>query len=74
MDREQREGRVTPTKAFHIGQRAVRYRRRSGGWEIWLMGNADCTIGTYLMLYDTGHVEKITLHADGGVSSFEVEQ
>lgn len=62
-----------PTKVFHIGRLGVRYRRRTDGWEIWLMGNADCTIGTYLMFYDSGKIEKITHHADGGISVLELE-
>lgn len=74
MDRRPGAGRIVPTKAFHIGRHAVRYRRHTNGWEIWLMGNANCTIGTYLMFYDTGDIEKITLHEDGGVSAFVVEQ
>lgn len=74
MDRGPGAGRIVPTKAFHIGRHAVRYRRRTDGWEIWLMGNADCTVGTYLMFYDGGGMEKVTLHEDGGVSTFVVEQ
>jgi hypothetical protein len=58
---------------FRIGHYGVRYRRIIDGWQIWLMGNAALTIGTYLFLADNGRVSKITIHEDGGVTEIELD-
>lgn len=34
-------------------------------WCVWLYGNTDLTLGTYLALYDDGRVERVTVAPDG---------
>lgn len=64
---------MSPSRVFKIGHHGVRYRAVDDGWQIWLMGNANLTIGTYLFLSNDHRVSKITLHEDGGISEIELD-
>lgn len=41
--------------------RVIRIARASDHWIIWLYANADFTVGTFLELYDTGKIERVTI-------------
>ncbi len=41
-------------------------------WRLWLMANGDFTLGTFIQLLDNGKVNRITWHADGTETVFEV--
>lgn len=43
----------------------MRLERKHDGWIAWLSTN-DFVLGTYLYLYNTGRVERITVRADEG--------
>lgn len=47
------------------GTRLMRIVRRPGSWILWL-STRDYTFGTYLQVYDDGHIERITLREDEG--------
>lgn len=41
-------------------------------WRLWLTGNSDFTLGTFLELGYNGTVRRITWHPDGTESVFEI--
>jgi hypothetical protein len=41
-------------------------------WMIWLTANGDWSLGTYISLNNDGSIQRVTLHADGTESVFEV--
>ena len=43
-------------------------------WRLWLMANGDFTLGTFIQLLDNGKVNRITWHADGTETVFEVKE
>lgn len=44
------------------------------GWIIWLAANKDFTLGTYIILYDDGRIQRETIHPDGSVTILEIEE
>lgn len=50
----------------------VERSRDDDGWCLWLMANKDFTYGTYILLSDSGDINRITLHPDGSESIFNV--
>ena len=43
-------------------------------WRLWLMANGDFTLGTFIQLLDNGKVNRVTWHADGTETVFEVKE
>ena len=41
-------------------------------WMIWLTANGDWSLGTFIQLDGNGKIKRITWHADGTESVFEV--
>ena len=55
------------------GMRVLRVERdKDGGWMIWLNANKDFSIGTFIQLCCDGAVQRITWHADGSESHFNL--
>jgi hypothetical protein len=65
---------TSPKRLVASGDRVLRYRRVHNGWQLWLYGNAECTIGTFLFLNDNATASKITWHADGSETILELEE
>jgi len=53
------------------GTRCRRIERLARGWRVWLDTN-DYEFGTYLLLYDTGRILRITCRAGEGDDTIEV--
>lgn len=53
--------------------KTIRASRFNDHWAVWLTANGDYTIGTYIALYDDGHIDRITLHEDGTQSIFRLK-
>lgn len=54
-----------------IKQLRVEYSSNES-WMIWLTANGDWSLGTYISLNNDGSIQRVTLHADGTESVFEV--
>jgi hypothetical protein len=44
-----------------------------GYWIVWIHHNPDFTLGTYLTLYQDGHMTNTTVHEDGTENVFQVK-
>jgi hypothetical protein len=44
-----------------------------GVWRVWLTGNGDFTLGTFLELDSNGSIQRVTWHEDGTESIIEVK-
>ena len=49
---------IQPTKRLHM-------RRVDNGWLVWLHGSPHTKHHTYLHLFDSGRIERVTESADG---------
>jgi hypothetical protein len=52
---------IQPTKHLHV-------QRVDNGWLVWLHGTPYTRHHTYLYLYDTGRVERVTESTDGDIN------
>lgn len=48
-----------------LGTRLLRMIRQKGVWWMWL-ATKDYIYGTYLLVYDDGHIERVTIREDEG--------
>jgi hypothetical protein len=48
-----------------LGTRLLRMIRRPGCWWMWL-STSDYVYGTYLCVYDSGRIERVTVRVDEG--------
>jgi hypothetical protein len=62
--------------AFQYGSRALRLERDVCGkcWNLWTHANSDCTIGTFMCLYDDGAIEQVTIEPDGSRRTITVKE
>jgi hypothetical protein len=57
---------IQPTKHLHV-------RRVDDGWLVWLHGTPHTKHHTYLYLYDTGQIDRVTESADGDIAILRVQ-
>ena len=59
---------IRPTTKIGVppGTRFLRLERANDHWIVWINANIDFTLGTYLRLYNSGKVERVTVRIDEG--------
>ena len=72
MDRPipQRLALQSPIRQLRVEHYSDPYNHSS--WRLWLTANGDWSLGTFIQLDGNGKIKRITWHADGTESVFEV--